>query len=154
MKMLYTLLALMMALNTNIAITEEEMIKVAEPVTETAIIKEVEEMNTTEQIPQFPKETAKVQTETTVKDVTTQEMSTIEEMEIVEPTEDVIPEIEKTLEEIYLEQGYIIVHERPQNEYEIYCPEGLTLDEWWEMNPPGDGAYDDWDDENNSPDII
>ena len=68
--------------------------------------------------------------------------------------EPVVPEPEKTLEESLIEQGYTIVYERPQNEMEIYCREDMTLEEWWEMNPPNDGAYDDWDDENNSPDII
>ena len=53
-----------------------------------------------------------------------------------------------------LKPTFVITHERPKNNNEIYCPEGLTLEEWWRINPPNDGAYDDWDDENNSPDII
>ena len=71
------------------------------------------------------------------------------------PMPEVVPTIkEKTLEETLMEQGYTIVYDRPQSEMEIYCREDMTLEEWWEMNPPNDGAYDDWDDENNSPDII
>lgn len=59
-----------------------------------------------------------------------------------------------TVEETPTEKEYIIVHDRPQNENEIYCPEDMTLEEWYEYNPPNDGAYDNWDDENNAPDII
>jgi hypothetical protein len=49
---------------------------------------------------------------------------------------------------------YTIVHERPQTVNEIYCPEDMSLTEWWTINPPNDGFYDNWDDENNSPDLI
>ena len=114
--------------NLNIAIAEPTPVSTA-PEPTTPVVKEVE--------------------------VTTEKQ---EETEII-PCKEVTTEItsnetELTLEEQYEQQGYKIVYERPQNKNEIYCRPGMTLEEWWEINPPNDGYYDDWDDENNSPDII
>lgn len=120
----------------------QEVVKVAEKHIEKS---EPKTVDNTEVIYESPKVTNKPKTTTEVKTESSKTEITSEPPK---------SEPEKTLEETLTEQGYVIVYERPQSEMEIYCREGMTLEEWWEMNPPDDGAYDDWDDENNSPDII
>ena len=133
----------------------QETVKVAEKHTEESKPVEIKTTGNTEVIYESSKTTYKPARETEVKAKSSKTEVTSE------PPKSIITEVkpepvveEKTLEETLTEQGYVIVYERPQSEMEIYCREDMTLEEWWEMNPPDDGVYDDWDDENNSPDII
>ena len=139
------------AYEPNVEQPPQETIKIAEKHIEESKPVEIKTADSVEVTYESPKTTDKPKTTVKKTEVKVEPpQSTITE---VKP-EPVVPEPEKTLEESLIEQGYTIVYDRPQSEMEIYCREGMTLEEWWEMNPPDDGAYDDWDDENNSPDII